>query len=142
LTSITTLVRYLQLQKRQAERAAKAFGINTRDHEEGVAFDKDRQHQQKLQRMMDAQARDAERWAAPGGENGDGGAMRKNQRNSRPPAKAGESWRDFAERRKEKGWAAEEREETEEGAAKRREAKRVRREEKASQGQQQEQERS
>ncbi|KAF4694700.1 hypothetical protein FOZ60_007214 [Perkinsus olseni] len=128
---------YLQLQKRQAERAAKAFGINTRNHEEGVAFDKDRQHQQKLQRMMDAQARDAERWAAPGGENGDGGAMRKNQRNSRPPAKAGESWRDFAERRKEKGWAAEEREETEEGAAKRREAKRVRREEKASQGQQQ-----
>lgn len=39
---------------------------------------------------------------------------------------AGESWRDFAERRKEKGWAAGERQENEEGA-KRREAKRSRR---------------
>ncbi|KAF4677996.1 Serine/arginine repetitive matrix protein 2 [Perkinsus chesapeaki] len=116
---------YLQMQKRQADRAAKAFGINTRNHEEGAAFDKDRQHQEKLQRMMDAQARDAERWAAPGGGSGDNGPGRKHQRDNRPLAKGGESWRDFATRRKEKGWAAEEREETG-GSARRKEAKRSR----------------
>ncbi|EER15437.1 Pre-mRNA-splicing factor cwc-21, putative [Perkinsus marinus ATCC 50983] len=77
---------YLQMQERQAERAAKAFGINTRNHEEGVAFDRDRQHQQKLQRMMDTQARQAERWAAPGGENGDDGVNRRKS-DHRPPAK-------------------------------------------------------
>ncbi|EER04278.1 Pre-mRNA-splicing factor cwc-21, putative [Perkinsus marinus ATCC 50983] len=130
---MATTHEYLQMQQRQAERAAKAFGINTRNHEEGVAFDKDRQHQQKLQRMMDAQVRQAERWAAPGGENGDNnGEMRRGQRNNRPPAKAGESWRDFAERRKGKGWAAGERQETEDGA-KRREAKRSRKEDKVLQ---------
>lgn len=83
--------------------------VDTRNHEEGVAFDRDRQHQQKLQRelmakvpgsipseginsnnitagMMDTQARQAERWAAPGGENGDGGVNRRKS-DHRPPAK-------------------------------------------------------